>query len=64
VITQLNVLRELKDLDIQLVSHCQANVQLSALTSQLRKYIPDFDDVATIQPIAAFKGLVYKEFPI
>jgi len=32
MITQLNLLRELKDLGIQLVSHGQANVQLSALT--------------------------------
>ena len=32
VITQLNLLRELEDLGIQLVSHRKANVQLSALT--------------------------------
>jgi len=34
VITQLSLLRELKDLRIQLVSHGQAHVQLSALTMQ------------------------------
>jgi len=34
VITQLSFLRELEDLGIQLVSHGQANVQLSALTLQ------------------------------
>jgi len=32
VITQLNLLRELKDLGIQLVSHKKVNVQLQALT--------------------------------
>jgi len=32
VITQLSLLRELKDLGIQLVSHRQVNFQLSALT--------------------------------
>jgi len=32
VITQLNLLRELEDLGIQLVSHRKANVQLQALT--------------------------------
>jgi len=34
VTTQLNHLRELEDLDIQLVSHKKANVQLLALTLQ------------------------------
>jgi len=34
VITQLNLLRELEDLDIQVVSHRKANVQLPALTLQ------------------------------
>jgi len=34
VITQLSLLRELEDLGIQLVSHGQANVQLSTLTLQ------------------------------
>jgi len=34
VITQLNLLRELEDLDIQVVSHKKANVQLPALTLQ------------------------------
>ena len=34
VITQLNLLRELEDLGIQLVLHRKANVQLSALTLQ------------------------------
>jgi len=34
VITQLSLLRELEDLGVQLVSHGQAHVQLSALTLQ------------------------------
>jgi len=34
VITQLSILRELEKLGIQLVSHGQVNVQLSALTLQ------------------------------
>ena len=34
VITQLSLLKELESLGIQLVSHRQANVQLSALTLQ------------------------------
>jgi len=34
VITQLNLLRELEDFGIQLVSHGQTNTQLSALTVQ------------------------------
>ena len=34
VITQLNLLRELEDLDIQVVSNRKVNVQLSALTLQ------------------------------
>ena len=34
VITQLSILIELEDLGIQLVSHGQENVQLSALTLQ------------------------------
>ena len=34
VIAQLNLLRELEDLAIQLVSHMKANVQLQALTLQ------------------------------
>jgi len=32
VVTQFSLLRELEDLGIQLVSHGQANVQLSTLT--------------------------------
>jgi len=32
VISQLNLLRELEDLGIQIVSHRKANVQLPALT--------------------------------
>ena len=32
VITQLNILRELEDLDIQVVSYRKANVQLPVLT--------------------------------
>jgi len=32
VTTQLNLLRELEDLDIQLVSHRKANVQMLTLT--------------------------------
>ena len=34
VITQLSLLREFEDLGIQLVSHGEENVQLSALTLQ------------------------------
>jgi len=34
VTTQLNLLRELEDLAIQLISHRKANVQLLALTLQ------------------------------
>ena len=34
VITQLSLLKELEDLGIQLVSHRQVHVQLSALTLQ------------------------------
>ena len=34
VITQLSLLKELEDLGIQLVSHGQTHVQLSALTLQ------------------------------
>jgi len=34
VITQLSLLRELENLGIQLVSHGEANVQLSTLTLQ------------------------------
>jgi len=34
VITQLNLLRELEEFGIQLVSHMQTNAQLSALTLQ------------------------------
>ena len=34
VITQLNLLRELEDLDIPLVSHWNVNVQLLVLTLQ------------------------------
>ena len=34
VITQLNLVRELEDLDIQVVSHRKANVQLPTLTLQ------------------------------